>query len=38
MTGSKLPADPRRKTEVINTSKTLDDLTETLQTAGFMLK
>ena len=31
-------ADPRRRTEVINTCKTLNDLTEKLQTIGFTLK
>ena len=31
-------ADPRRRTEAINTCKTLNDLTEKLQTIGFTLK
>ena len=31
-------ADPRCRTEVINTCKTLNDLTEKLQTIGFTLK
>ena len=31
-------ADPHRRTEVINTPKTLNDLTEKLQTIGFALK
>ena len=31
-------ADPRCRTEIINTCKTLNDLTEKLQTIGFTLK
>ena len=31
-------ANPRRRTKVINTCKTLNDLTEKLQTIGFTLK
>ena len=31
-------ADPHRRTEVINTCKTLKDLTEKLQAIGFTLK
>ena len=31
-------ADSHRRTEVINTCKTLNDLTEKLQTIGFTLK
>ena len=31
-------ADPRRRTKVINTYKTVNDLTEKLQTIGFTLK